>query len=347
MEISPEERRKIYEEEKARIEAEQRQKADSGKATTGLKPNVAGLLCYVGFWITGIIFIIIEQRNKFVRFHAVQSIIVFGVLAVASGVFGWMPFVGGFFRTVIGIIAFISWIVLMVKAYRGELYKVPVVGDIAGSIIPISDIEAGEIWQETEEVKAPKAPAPPEAAAPPIAPTPPITDRVKRVGHRIDEFFTGTRAGRITSSSFTIAWSIILLVFFSFFSGYIAYYQPETAEGITTWTRHSFLTSDYYLWLPILITTLALSVAGHILLIIYDRYWLRQIVLIGLNIMGVVTLGMLVYIFPFNFSVIPGETVADIVSVSVTIALIAIAVGLGISTLVMFIKLIINLARAA
>ena len=80
MELSEEERRKIYEEEKARIEAEE--KAARGKSTTKLKPNVAGLLCYAGFWVTGIIFLIIERKNKTVRFHAMQSLVALGILNI-------------------------------------------------------------------------------------------------------------------------------------------------------------------------------------------------------------------------------------------------------------------------
>jgi hypothetical protein len=48
------------------------------KASTGLEPNVAGLLCYLVGWITGLVFILIEKENQFVRFHAMQSIIIFG-----------------------------------------------------------------------------------------------------------------------------------------------------------------------------------------------------------------------------------------------------------------------------
>jgi len=52
------------------------------KTSTGLQENIAGLLCYVLGWVTGIIFLFIEKENKFVRFHAVQSIVVFGVLSI-------------------------------------------------------------------------------------------------------------------------------------------------------------------------------------------------------------------------------------------------------------------------
>jgi len=101
------------------------------ETSTGLKENVAGLLCYVLGWITGIVFLIIEPDNKTIRFHAMQSIIVFGSLSVASMIFGWIPWIGWFIGGIIGIIGLILWIVLMVKAYQGAKYKVPIAGDMA------------------------------------------------------------------------------------------------------------------------------------------------------------------------------------------------------------------------
>ncbi|MDP3142898.1 MAG: hypothetical protein Q8N14_02985, partial [Candidatus Omnitrophota bacterium] len=53
-----------------------------GKTSTGIEPKVAGLLSYLLGFITGVIFLLIEKENKFVRFHALQSIIVFGFLFV-------------------------------------------------------------------------------------------------------------------------------------------------------------------------------------------------------------------------------------------------------------------------
>jgi uncharacterized membrane protein len=101
------------------------------KTSTGLEQNVAGLLCYVLGWITGIIFLVLEKDNKFVRFHAVQSIVVFGAYTVLAIIFGWIPFVGWILNTILGIAAFILWVILMVKAYQGQMFKLPVSGDIA------------------------------------------------------------------------------------------------------------------------------------------------------------------------------------------------------------------------
>ena len=101
------------------------------KTSTGLQENVAGLLCYVLGWITGLVFILIERENKFVRFHAMQSIIVFGVLNIIGIVFGWIPWLGWVIGSLVGLFGFVLWIVLMVKAYQGVMYKLPVAGDLA------------------------------------------------------------------------------------------------------------------------------------------------------------------------------------------------------------------------
>ncbi len=101
------------------------------KTSTGLAENVAGLLCYVLGWVSGIIFILIERENKFVRFHAIQSICVFGVLMLASIILGWIPFIGIVLGWIISVVGFILWIVLMIKAYQGVKYKLPWAGDFA------------------------------------------------------------------------------------------------------------------------------------------------------------------------------------------------------------------------
>ena len=152
MGLSPEEKKRIYEEEKARIEAEEKMRGN--ESTTKLKPNVAGLVCYSGFWVTGIIFLIIERKNKIVRFHAMQSLVALGILniiwgipwAIANSIEGvtW-PIRGSYFSlaqlainatyiaalVVWGIFFAIWWIfwgILMYRSYHNELYKVPLFG---------------------------------------------------------------------------------------------------------------------------------------------------------------------------------------------------------------------------
>ena len=104
---------------------------DQGKTTSGMQANVAGLLCYLVGFITGIIFYLIEKENKFVRFHAMQSIVVFGPLFVLSIVIGYMPFIGPILGMLLGVVELVLWIFLMIKAYQGEYFKLPIAGDIA------------------------------------------------------------------------------------------------------------------------------------------------------------------------------------------------------------------------
>jgi uncharacterized membrane protein len=107
------------------------------KTSTGLDENVAGLLCYVLGWISGIVFLLLEQENKFVRFHAIQSIVTFGSITVVSivlSIIGLIPYLGVVFdiaNWLLRVLAFILWIVLMVKAFQGTKYKLPWAGDFA------------------------------------------------------------------------------------------------------------------------------------------------------------------------------------------------------------------------
>ncbi|KAA0005295.1 MAG: DUF4870 domain-containing protein [Thermoplasmata archaeon] len=87
------------------------------------------------------VFYLLEKENKFVRFHAMQSILAFFPLWIISVLFGgwswfwhaWVSLV--WLSWLIWILMFILWIVLMIKAYQGEMYKLPIVGDMAEKYI--------------------------------------------------------------------------------------------------------------------------------------------------------------------------------------------------------------------
>lgn len=100
----------------------------TGTSTT-LDPKVGGLLAYLVGWISGLILYLIS-KDPYIRFHAMQSIILFAALSIINIVFGFIPFIS-FIVILINIAAFVLWIVLMVKAYSGEKFKLPVIGDIA------------------------------------------------------------------------------------------------------------------------------------------------------------------------------------------------------------------------
>ena len=111
-------------------------------AASGLAENVAGLLCYVLGWLTGLIFLLIDKR-PFVRFHAAQSIVVFGALTIlricltfflvgGSGLGMW--WLWSLFSLVVTLGFFVAWIFLMVMAYQGKWFEVPIAAGIAKSI---------------------------------------------------------------------------------------------------------------------------------------------------------------------------------------------------------------------
>ena len=114
------------------------------ESSTGMSPNVAGLLCYVAHWITGIIFVVLEKKSRFVKFHAWQSIMTFGVLFVAwlvlsplLGTIGALTLSPGLiiFAGVMNVILWVLmvglWIALMILAYQGKMWKVPLAGNWA------------------------------------------------------------------------------------------------------------------------------------------------------------------------------------------------------------------------
>src|SRR5271163_2687765 len=119
--------------------------APAASTQSGLSENVAGLLCYVLGWITGLIFYFIDKR-PFVRFHAAQSIVVFGgltIIRIILGVFfGISLFTGGVagfsmgwaLYRLVNLVGLILWILLMIKAYQGERFRVPVAADLAEKI---------------------------------------------------------------------------------------------------------------------------------------------------------------------------------------------------------------------
>ncbi len=104
------------------------------KTSTGLPEKITGMLCYSLFWVTGIIFLLLEPQNKSVRFHAFQSIITFGVLNALYYLFWFVPKFGWMIFTLIGALTFILWVVLMVKTYQDQKWELPVVGAIAGKL---------------------------------------------------------------------------------------------------------------------------------------------------------------------------------------------------------------------
>jgi len=110
--------------------------------STGLDQNIAGLLSYVLGPLTGLVFFLLEKENRFVRFHAMQSIVVgvasfafWIVFSILSTILAFVPVLGWILSAIVGMVAwlgfFVLWIVLMVKAFQGEEWEVPMLGKYA------------------------------------------------------------------------------------------------------------------------------------------------------------------------------------------------------------------------
>jgi len=101
------------------------------KSSTGLDQNVAAFLSYLFGFITGFVFYWEEKKSEFVRFHALQSIITFIPVSIILWALSPVPVIRGLAR----ILAAILWVFLMVRAYSGQVYKVPFIGSIADDVV--------------------------------------------------------------------------------------------------------------------------------------------------------------------------------------------------------------------
>jgi uncharacterized membrane protein len=137
---------------------------DSSKTGTGLDPKVAAAISYI--WVVGLVFFFIEKDNKFVRFHAVQSIlfgiansvimmvlavlatiltVVFTLGAAAAATATGSGGIGGLVSLLVGLIWLIFWLLALlflvglifaaVKAYQGQKFKLPIIGNMAEKIV--------------------------------------------------------------------------------------------------------------------------------------------------------------------------------------------------------------------
>lgn len=100
--------------------------------------NLVAAVSYLAFFITGIVVLFAEKDDKFIRFHAMQSTVLFGGLFLAnlviSLVFGSFSFLGiilNLVNNLLWILWLIIWVISMYKAYRGQIFKWPIAGDFA------------------------------------------------------------------------------------------------------------------------------------------------------------------------------------------------------------------------
>ena len=111
-------------------------------SSTGLPSRVAAPLAYAGWWVTGVLFWLFERRDRYVRFHAAQSCVAFGAIAVvvtvltaiATASLMFMPNAFGFWMwmaAVSWICGVVLWLVSIWNAATGRMWRIPVVAEIA------------------------------------------------------------------------------------------------------------------------------------------------------------------------------------------------------------------------
>lgn len=105
--------------------------AGKSKTSLGIEENLEAALAYLLGFVTGIIFLIVEKKSKFVRFHAMQSTVLFISILVIEIIFGFIPFIGWILVGLTNLAAIILWLLSMYKAYKGEKFKWPFVGEFA------------------------------------------------------------------------------------------------------------------------------------------------------------------------------------------------------------------------
>ncbi len=110
----------------------------NGATSMNMDPNVAAGVSYILGWITGLIFFLSEKQNRFVRFHAMQSIIfsivwivVYTAFTVIFGFLSILSIISCFISPLIGLAGFVLWVILLINAFQGKYFKLPVIGDMA------------------------------------------------------------------------------------------------------------------------------------------------------------------------------------------------------------------------
>ena len=146
-----------------------------------------------------------------------------------------------------------------------------------------------------------------------------------------------TRTSRIMMAIIAIVWCMATLIFFNFFRDYIAYYH----DGM----REPLITSEFYKWLWIHNPLLILTVIGHSVSLVFERYVLRESFLIFLALLGVASTATLLSLFPFDFSILPSADAVKWSELGLRIALILTIVMFSIQAPIGVIELIRNVAR--
>ncbi|MCL2679368.1 MAG: zinc-ribbon domain-containing protein [Dehalococcoidia bacterium] len=103
-------------------------------SSTGLQENIACLLAYLFMWIAGLVFMLIEKKSAKVKFAGAQSFVLFLSAHIIFFILSFVPIIGTIVGVIGGIAMVVLWILLMVKAYNNQEWRLPVVADLADKL---------------------------------------------------------------------------------------------------------------------------------------------------------------------------------------------------------------------
>ncbi len=290
----------------------------------GLETHVASTLAYLAWWVSGLIVLLLKTDNRVVRFHAMQSLVVFGaahlliiVLSTLASIFSFGVWQGALLPvslvfTILWalVLAFsiVLWILLMVKTYQKEQILVPLAGDVAFWLLGKFNMQAPE-----REAMAFHGLTGGEVP--------------KREQERHHSQLEDSRLGRSIGSIAVIVWCTFLFIVFNFFPDYIAFYQSTTERGVSQLLRYPILTAELARVLPLLNLTLGLAVLGHVFALVWNRLLFREFLEVALHILGLMVAVMFLWVFPFDFSDLPVAGLRTAMPTVVLIILILVIVG--------------------
>ncbi|WP_336823408.1 DUF4870 domain-containing protein [Sporosarcina sp. USHLN248] len=109
------------------------QNNEQKQTSVGLTENVGAMLCYI--FVIGLVFLFIEKKSQFIRFHAFQAVFTAVAIFLINIVFSFIPVVGYFVSLLLSPLSFALMIFMMYQAYQGKEFKLPFIGDLSESQI--------------------------------------------------------------------------------------------------------------------------------------------------------------------------------------------------------------------
>ena len=173
-----------------------------------------------------------------------------------------------------------------------------------------------------------------------------IRDRYEEaVKNKLDAEYNEKRGRRAFGYVWNVVWSLVFIIFFNFFSRYIAYFQFEKVDGTLQWNVYPIITAGFSKLVPLITAGLVVILIGNIILLIFDRYVLSRIVEILSSIFAIAALANIILVFPFDFNVIPYDQLSGMLSLILKILFGLVIFILVILIITNFVKIVIKIAK--